>query len=33
MIDPEERTPYAFKEDQWIGYDDIDSIIKKVIQC
>ncbi|XP_055346364.1 uncharacterized protein LOC129593893 [Paramacrobiotus metropolitanus] len=31
VIDPEERTPYAYKEDQWIGYDDIDSIIKKTV--
>lgn len=30
VVDPEERTPYAYKEDQWIGFDDLDSIVKKV---
>jgi hypothetical protein len=30
VTDPEERTPYAHKKDQWIGFDDIDSIIRKV---
>ncbi|GAV08067.1 hypothetical protein RvY_17816-1 [Ramazzottius varieornatus] len=31
ITDVEERTPYAFNDKgQWIGYDDIDSVIKKV---
>jgi chitinase len=24
--------PYAYKENQWVGYDDIDSVKLKVIQ-
>ena len=30
VTDVEERTPYAFKDNQWMGYDDIDSVIKTV---
>ncbi|GAV08069.1 hypothetical protein RvY_17816-3 [Ramazzottius varieornatus] len=32
ITDVEERTPYAFNDKgQWIGYDDIDSVIKKTV--
>ncbi|XP_014472435.1 PREDICTED: chitinase-3-like protein 1 [Dinoponera quadriceps] len=27
---PEHRTPYAYKDNQWVGYDDIESLTEKM---
>jgi hypothetical protein len=30
--DTEQKVPYLVKDDQWIGYDDVDSYTEKVMR-
>lgn len=32
VIDPHIQAPYAYKDNMWIGYDDVESLYLKVVQ-